>query len=88
VEGSLAKPVDYAWSKVWAERIQVLNTLVADTVFGIVAFAVVQSAEIGIRTLSANNRKCPDFGNLTFADVMHYIRTVSFFSPSAGLLLA
>lgn len=63
----------YDWSKAWIDRLYVLNSLLADSVFGVIAFSVVKAAELGIRALSATRGECPDFGHLAFADLLHYL---------------
>jgi hypothetical protein len=58
-ERELMKPVNppnglkkHDWSKAWIDRFFVLNSLLADSVFGMVAFAIVKGAELGVRELS------------------------------------
>jgi hypothetical protein len=37
-------PHGYDWAKAWIDRFYVSNSLLADSVFGVVAFAVVKGA--------------------------------------------
>jgi hypothetical protein len=66
-------PHGYDWAKAWIDRFYVLNSLLADSVFGVVAFAVVKGAELGVRELSGTRGQCPELGRLGFADLLHYI---------------
>jgi hypothetical protein len=72
--GRLREPTQRRdWAEAWVERFFVLNTLIADSVFGVIAVAVVTAAERGVRELSATAGKCPEFGHLEFADLLHYL---------------
>jgi cytochrome bd-type quinol oxidase subunit 2 len=57
----------YDWSKAWIDRFYVLNSLLADFVFGVIAFAVAKGAELGARELSGTIGQCPELGHLEFA---------------------
>lgn len=68
-----AESKKYDWSKAWIDRGYVLNSLIADSVFGVLGFGLVKAVELGLRTLSGVRAECPEFGRLSFTDLLHYI---------------